>query len=50
MVMSASSPASDAAIEAVLPSLVVAGAERGLSAAAMCCDGKQARNFLSWLS
>jgi site-specific recombinase XerC len=48
--MSTSSAASDAAVEAIVAEFRLwLARERGLSAAAMCCYGKQARKFLSWL-
>lgn len=48
--MSTSSAASDAAVEAIVVEFGLwLARERGLSAAAMCCYGKQARKFLSWL-
>ena len=48
--MGTSSAATDAAIEAIVAEFRLwLARERGLSAAAMCCYGKQARKFLSWL-
>lgn len=48
--MSTSSAASDAAVEAIVVEFGLwLARERGLSAAAMCCYGKQARKFLCWL-
>ena len=48
--MSTSSAATDAAVEAILAEFRLwLARERGLSAAAVCCYGKQARKFLSWL-
>ena len=48
--MSTSSAASDAAVEAIVAEFRLwLARERGLSAAAVCCYGKQARKFLSWL-
>src|SRR6476469_7202494 len=50
MVMSTSGAATDAAVEAILAEFRLwLARERGLSAAAVCCYGKQARKFLSWL-
>ena len=48
--MSMSSAAANAAVEAIDTEFRLWLAwERGLSAAAVCCYGKQARKFLSWL-
>ena len=50
MSTSPSSAASDAAVEAIVAEFRLwLARERGLSAAAICCYGKQARKFLSWL-
>jgi site-specific recombinase XerC len=48
--MSMNSAAADAAVEAIVAEFRLwLARERGVSAAAVCCYGKQARKFLSWL-